>query len=486
MTKPIKLNLILNPSPRNVTVDPIIIFTRKQVEVESKSPIAYNMLCILYLMGNTMSDYTGFHVNFVSTWYPRLCGIATFTEHTARALDLYEDDVLEIKIHPIDKNGLTYHFPIRQKHIIRQMDSSSWIDAAEMMIGRYHRKKPKGIKTVPILEHEYGLDGNGRDNNFNEIARRLKEAGVPNIVVLHTLLQNPDDYQRRVIQEFGENCDRIVIITPSCKEVLRTVYGVDEKKIVHIPHGVPEPKKRMRSRDAREKWGLENRFIVSTIGLLSEGKGIEYGIKGFSKFLRKIQPHFKNKLLYLVVGETHPEVREKHGDSYRRKLYEIAEDEGLNPVEVTENKKLDFPESNIIFFKKYLTNDDYVELVKASHTTLLPYLNTEQVSSGNLAYSIGLETPVVATKFRYAMDMFSDDKGIPDGSGVLINPRNEVDIALGLKTVFENLTEIGTKAYIKGSALRWSVVGKQYVNLLYDVALKQSEIERAKIHFIQE
>jgi len=116
----------------------------------------------------------------------------------------------------------------------------------------------------------------------------------------------------------------------------------------------------------------------------------------------------------------------------------------------------------------------------------LPYLDPEQVSSGNLAYSIGLETPVVATKFRYATDMFSDEQGIPDGSGVLVDPKNDEEIAKGLRKVFENLTEIGTKAYIKGAALRWSVVGKQYVNLLYDVALKPSEIERAKIHFVKE
>jgi glycosyltransferase involved in cell wall biosynthesis len=433
-----------------------------------------------------MSEYKGFHINFVSTWYPRLCGIATFTEHTARALDLYEDDILEIKIHPIDKNGLTYHFPIRPKHIIHQMDSSSWIDAAEMMIGRYHRKKPRGINTIPILEHEYGLDGNGRDNNFNEIARRLKEAGVPNIVVLHTLLQNPNDHQRRVIQEFGENCDKLVIITPSCKEILRTVYDIDENKIVHIPHGVPEPTKRLSSRDAREKLGLERRLVVTTIGLVSEGKGIEYGIRGFSKFLKEIKPQYKDKLLYLIVGEIHPEVLNKRGDSYWRKLYEIAEDEGLNPVEVTENRKIDFPKSSVVFLRKYLMIDDYIELIKATHTTLLPYLDPDQVSSGNLAYSIGLETPVVATKFRYARDMFSDDQGRPNGSGILVNSKNDDEIAKGLRKVFENLTQIGTKAYQKGAALRWSVVGKQYVNLLYDVALKPNEIARAKIHFIEQ
>jgi glycosyltransferase involved in cell wall biosynthesis len=432
-----------------------------------------------------MSEYKGFYINFVSTWFPRLCGIATFTEHTARALDLYEDDILEIKIHPIDKNGLTYHFPVRPKHIIHQLDSSSWVDAAEMIIGRYRRNEPQGIKTVAILEHEYGLDGSGRDNNYNEIARRLNEEGVPNIIILHTVLQNPDDYQKRAIKEFGENCDRLVVITPSCKEVLKTIYGIDEDKIVHIPHGVPESRRRMSSRDAREKWGLENRFVVSTIGLLSEGKGIEYGIKGFSKFLQEIEPGHRKKLIYLVVGETHPEILERYGDSYRDKLMDIAEEEGLNPVVVSETTKLRFPGSSIVFLKKYLMIDEYIELVKASHTTLLPYLNPEQVSSGTLAYSIGLETPVVATKFRYAQDMFSDQQGKPDGSGILVDLKNDDEIAIGLRRVFENLTKIGAKAYKKGSSMRWSVVGKQYINLLYDVALKQSEIERAKITFIE-
>jgi glycosyltransferase involved in cell wall biosynthesis len=432
-----------------------------------------------------MAEYQGFLVNFISSWYPRLCGIATFTEHTARALSLYEDDILGIKIHPIDKRALTYHFPIKQKHIINQMDSFSWIRAAEMIIGRHRRNEPRGIKTVAILEHEYGLDGNGRDNNYNAIARRLKDADVPNIVVLHTVLQNPDDYQRSVIQEFGDNCNKLVTITPSCKKILEEVYGVDEDKIIHIPHGVPEYRKRMSSRDAREIWGLENRYVVSTIGLLSEGKGVEYGIRGFSRFLRGIEPEYRDKAVYLIVGETHPEILEKRGDYYRRKLFKIAESEGLDPIEVSEKRRLDFRKNNVIFINKYLPIDEYIEIITASHVMLLPYVNLEQVSSGNLAYSIGLETPVVATSFRYAIDMFSDKQGNPDGSGVLVKPSDDDEIARGLRDVFENLVEIGTKAYLKGSTMRWSVVGKQYVNALYDVALKRSEVQIAKIPFLK-
>jgi len=439
-----------------------------------------------YIIYNVMKQFIGFSVSFISTWYPRLCGIASFTENTAYALNLYEDDIRHIKIHPIDKDGLIYRFPAKKKHIIHQMDSSSWIDAAEMIIDRYRRNKVKKMKTFAILEHEYGLDGNGRDNNYNEVAKKLKEGGVPNIVVLHTILENPDDYQRDVIQQFGENCDKLVIITPSCKEVLKRVYGIEEKKIVHIPHGIPETHKRMTRRDAKEKLGLENRVVISTAGLISEGKGIEYGIKGFSKLLNIIKPSFREKLVYVVGGQTHPEIQKKYKgkDPYREKIHRIAKDEGLNPVVFTGDEKLNFPDSGVIFWNRYLTDNELVELIKASDIMLLPYTNPEQVSSGNLAYSIGLGTAVVSTKFRYARDIFSDEQGNPDGSGVLVDFRDENAIAEGLRKGFENHVEIEAKAYQKGVTMGWSVVGKQMVNLLYNVAMEPSEIESATIPFL--
>src|SRR3990172_5555491 len=160
-----------------------------------------------------MKEYKGISVTFVSTWYPRVCGIASFTAHTAAAIDVYEDDIRQIKIHPIDVDELHYYHPVREKHIIHQMDSTSWTNAAEMIIQRYHRNDAEGIGTVAVLEHEYGLDGSGRDNNYNEIARKLRKDCVPNIVVLHTVLEKPDDYQRDVLQQFGRNCDRLVVIT---------------------------------------------------------------------------------------------------------------------------------------------------------------------------------------------------------------------------------------------------------------------------------
>jgi hypothetical protein len=92
---------------------------------------------------------------------------------------------------------------------------------------------------------------------------------------------------------------------------------------------------------------------------------------------------------------------------------------------------------------------------------------------------------VVSTSFRYARDVFTDEHEKPDGSGVLVGFRDEDEIGKGLRMLFENATQMETKAYRKGVTMGWSVVAKQIVNLLYDVCMEPSEIESSKIPFIR-
>lgn len=433
-----------------------------------------------------MPVYRGLAVAFVSSWYPRVCGIATFTEHSASAIRLYEDEVRQIRIHPIDIDGLYYYDPVMEKHIIHQLDSSSWINAANMIIARYHRNAAEGIRSVAVLEHEYGLDGSGRDNNYNEIAKRLKNAGVPNIVVLHTVLENPEAYHRDVIRQFGQNCDRLIAISPSSREILEEVYGVASERISVIRHGIPETHKTVSRQEAKRKLGLTDRVVVSTLGLISENKGIEYGLEGFSQFLEQVAPEDRKKLIYLVAGQTHPEILKKHGwnDPYRDKLIDLAARLGLNPATIEKPQPLDKPESNAIFLNRYLMENELVETIKASDVILLPYINPQQDSSGNLAYAIGLGSAVVATKFRGARDLFTDKRGRPDGSGVMVDFMKSEEIARGLRNAFENQRELERKSYVKGVTMGWSVVGRELVNILRDVVEEKSGTESARISFV--
>ena len=71
-----------------------------------------------------MNQFSGFSVNFISTWFPRHCGIANFTEQTATALYLYEDDIKHIKFHPIDKDGCGGEFCRRWRLAVKKREHS--------------------------------------------------------------------------------------------------------------------------------------------------------------------------------------------------------------------------------------------------------------------------------------------------------------------------------------------------------------------------
>ena len=63
---------------------------------------------------------------------------------------------------------------------------------------------------------------------------------------------------------------------------------------------------------------FEGRTVISTFGLLSSGKGIQYVIRALPEVVKQ-----HPDVLYLVIGETHPEVRRREGEKYRNSLIEL-------------------------------------------------------------------------------------------------------------------------------------------------------------------
>ena len=66
---------------------------------------------------------------------------------------------------------------------------------------------------------------------------------------------------------------------------------------------------------AKRALGFEGRTTISTFGLISRGKGLEYAIDAMSAVVTE-----HPEALYLILGQTHPVVRRQEGESYRRQL----------------------------------------------------------------------------------------------------------------------------------------------------------------------
>jgi len=245
------------------------------------------------------------NIRIVGTYPPRRCGIATFSRDLATALGHFAEDVSGVEVTAIDDHNGPYGRPVDA--VIDQYSPASWRRAAEDAIARANaRANP----TVVILQHEYGLDpdnnGNdGKGENFVDMTRALARAGLATFVYLHTVPELPNSHQRRTLQQLAGLSDGLIVTTESAMDILESpVYGIEHAKLTHIDHGIRMHHPSEYDRLAiKTKYGLEDTFLVCTLGMISPGKGIQYAIRAYGRFLHdSCTPEQRRRIVYLVAG----------------------------------------------------------------------------------------------------------------------------------------------------------------------------------------
>jgi CBS domain-containing protein len=238
-------------------------------------------------------------ITYLSTYPPRECGIATFTNNLVNSIN--ELNALSPPvITAINDKGGDYNYPPQGKIQIEREEVESYIAAAKKI-------NSSGIQALN-LQHEYGLFGGVWGDYLLDF---LEEIEKPVITTLHTILETPPRDAERVLKEVIRLSHRIVVIARIGSKILEQKYDTYPDKVRHIPHGCPNVPL-ISSETVKEVLGLNDRVTLSTFGLISRGKGIEYAIESLPEIIEH-----EPRTLYLIIGETHPEVRKHEGESYR-------------------------------------------------------------------------------------------------------------------------------------------------------------------------
>lgn len=416
-----------------------------------------------------------FNIRIVSTYPPRRCGIGTFSRDLANALEHFTGEVANIRVAAIDSDNGRYDIPVDL--VIRQHEPRTWHDAIQAVIARANESSSP---TVVLLQHEYGLDPDeqgqdGRGTNFITMARRFTENGLLTFAYLHTVLDHPDEHQSMVLRELARWCAGLIVTTESAVHILESKkYQIDRKKIKHIDHGIRMQHPSQYDRLAiKDELGLAGKFLVTTLGLLSPDKGIEYGIRGYGKFIKEsCTESQREKMMYAICGRHHPDfVKSEGGAGYRKHqecLAEALKESGLRFCRVGKLGEQDLSGTDIVFLDTFLDERILLMLYAATNVMLLPYLNMQQVSSGILADTVGTGRVVIATKFRYALELIHSNKRCPDGivvgrhaRGILVDPGEaSIDqIAQGLDYLVFNKARrlrMEKQAHQRGYQMRWN------------------------------
>ncbi|KON29419.1 hypothetical protein AC482_06525 [miscellaneous Crenarchaeota group-15 archaeon DG-45] len=372
-------------------------------------------------------------VAFLSTYPPRECGIATYTENLLAAISrlhvLNPPAVLAIN----DKGGF-YDYGREVEFQIDRDRVESYVEAAEYV--------NRSDIDVVNLQHEYGLFGGSWGEHVLAFLERLEK---PVVSTLHTLLTEPVPEARRVMRGIISRSDYVIVMARVGMRILEQRYETLSDRARYIPHGCPNVPF-ISSDSVKSRLGLGERTIISTFGLLSRGKGIEYAIRALPKIVEE-----DPRVLYLIIGETHPEVRKAEGESYRKALIELVGNLGL--------------EDNVRFVNDFLPLNELLRYLQATDIYVIPYPNREQISSGTLLYALSTGKAIVSTPFLHAEEV------IAEGCAMGCDFMDPESITRCLRTLIhydDFHRRLETKAYEYSRGMIWPNVAMKYVNIFYE------------------
>ena len=318
-------------------------------------------------------------VAFISSYPPRKCGIATFTSDLIHNVNLAAKGQFEpVVIAMQPGTELECDTPVELR--IRKDVKYDYITAADLI-------NSCDVDVISV-QHEFGLFGGEAGSYIGLLLERLNK---PVITTLHTVLEKASSEYFESLNNVCETSSKVIVMNNRGVDMLRSLYGVPESKIRLIPHGIPDLPYAQNGYYKR-KLGMAGRKTILTFGLLSRNKGIEVMLKALPTIV-KAAP----SVLYIVLGATHPEVLRREGQAYKLRLERMVRDLEL--------------QANVVFHNRFVSDEELFTFLGAADVYVTPYLNKEQLTSGTLAFAVGVGKAVVSTPYWAAQELLAQGRG---------------------------------------------------------------------------
>lgn len=372
-------------------------------------------------------------IAIIGTYPPRQCGIATFTHDLYQSL--LHSSTQDHRIFAVS-DGSEYVFPEEVEFIIDKEDLSSYFEAAQIINEKFD---------ACIIQHEYGIFGGDTGKYIIDLLKNIK---VPVVTNLHTVLEQPNQFEYRIIRELAQYSSKVTVMTQRAIDMLEKIYEINKQSIALIPHGVPQFE--CDQQIAKRKLGFQNKKVMLSFGFLGRSKGFETAIKAVANIEN-------DDFIYIILGSTHPNVLRTEGDVYRDDLMEMVMNLNIG--------------HKVQFINQFASEKLLKEYLSACDIYVTPYPNEHQISSGTLSFAVGAGTACISTPYWYAKDLLAEDRGI-------LFPFND---AHALSMIVNDLLDNPTKmryyrnnAANYGQQMSWENVGKRQLALLKEVNIEQT------------
>ena len=317
----------------------------------------------------------------ITSYPPRECGIATYSQDLIKALNNKFSNSISVKVCALETKDQDYEYPEEVKYKLDTSKITSYMNLAQTVNENIH------IQLV-LIQHEFGL----YKEEETAFLQFLYELSKPIILVFHTVLPKPDEHLRLEVRNIISACKSVIVMTHTSENILLQDYGVSKLKISVIPHGthlVPH----LSEQFLKKKHNLTGRKVLTTFGLLSSGKSLETTINALPDIVKHCP-----EALFLIIGKTHPEVVRQDGEVYRTGLIQLVKDLEL--------------QDHVIFINKYLSLPELLEYLQLTDIYLFTSNDPNQAVSGTFVYAMSCGCPIISTPIPHAVELLTKETGM--------------------------------------------------------------------------
>ena len=315
----------------------------------------------------------------VSSYPPRLCGIATFCEEAREFIQ---------KAHPNREVLVISHLDGEGEGVYPIIDMSKrawWKPVAE----KIHQLKPYAVH----IEHEYGLynfidERNQCDGNAGLLRLLETISDIPTIMEPHTIHGRLTDFEADFIYKM---CARVDVCLFKCHyQKWRLDWNFTQRdwptpqNIMVVPHGARADRRyslaevvELREELGLDKVGFLSNHLVGLIGWIQSNKRWDILTGVWEEIAEEIKNRTGEDWDLLAAGTWRDPNHKDDYDKYR------------SEVELLEDKKLAH------YYEFVPRGDIYYKMMAVCDFIILP--STDETQSGTLARIIALNKPYITT-----------------------------------------------------------------------------------------
>ena len=316
----------------------------------------------------------------ITSYPPRECGIATYSQDLIKALNTTFNQSFNLRICALESKTEKHSYSKEVEYVLNTAEINTYSELSRSINNNIHAK-------LALIQHEFGFF----NKHEEDLLQLISTISIPTIITFHTVLPKPNGTLKAHVQELAKASASIIVMTKSAKHILERDYGISSDKINVIAHGT-HLVQHLDKELLKYNYGYTGRKILSTFGLISSGKSIETTLNALPDII-KTHPN----VLFLLIGKTHPSVIKEEGEKYREMLEKIVITLGL--------------QNHVQFINYYLPLEDLLEYLQLTDIYLFTSKDPNQAVSGTFSYAISCGCPIISTPIPHAQEVLNENAG---------------------------------------------------------------------------